>query len=174
MEPLIVLDFPMSPSVNTMLMPVMGAIRRNKAGKIYAAGRMVKSKEHIQYANLCDRWAQRYKKGLTAFKAELNTAKLKRESQGLPFCLEISAYYMFHVERIITANGKVEQKDLDNLLKSALDNLCRILGIDDKHVFRINAEKCSTKGPESVILKISLFQLRDQDQIKDHLNIQRG
>lgn len=171
MEPLIILDFPMPPSVNTMLMPVMGEMRRNKKGQVYASGRMVKSKEHIEYAKLCNQWALKYQRGLDRFKEDLHAAKAKKESEGQPFCLSVDAFYMFHVERLITVNGKVEKKDVDNLNKAGLDNLCRILEIDDKHIFKINAEKCSTATSERVILKISLFEMRSDEKVKLQLFI---
>lgn len=171
MEPLIIKDFPMSPSVNTMLMPVMGVMRRNKKGQVYAAGRMVKSKEHIEYAKLCNSWALKYQRGLDHFKEELWRTKANLEAQGIPFCLSIDAYYMFHVEHIMTKNGKVEQKDVDNLNKAALDNLCRILEIDDKHIFRINAEKCTTNQHECIIIKISPYKSRDISEIRSIFNL---
>lgn len=155
----------MPPSVNTMLMPVMGAMRRNKRGQVYAAGRMVKSKEHILYAKLCDQWAIKYRTGLEAFKRDLHRTKEKCEVSHKPFCLSIDAFYMFHVERILTVNGKVEQKDVDNLNKANLDNLCRILEIDDKHIFKINAEKCSTDQHECVMIKISQYTMRSRQDV---------
>lgn len=154
-----------------MLIPVMGAMRRNKRGQVYASGRMVKSKEHVEYAKLCNRWAERYQRGLDQFKEELWKAKASHEAQGIPFCLSVDAYYMFHVERILTVNNKTEKIDVDNRLKSLCDNLCRILEIDDKHIFRINAEKCSTTGHESVIIKISQCQMRSKDQIHSLLDL---
>ena len=171
MEPLIIKDWPMPPSVNTMLMPVMGAMRRNKKGQVYASGRMVKSKEHVEYAKLCNQWALKYQRGLERFKEELQTIKAHKESQGIPFCLSLDAFYLFNVERILTVNNKTEKLDIDNRLKSLLDNLCRILEIDDKHIFKINAEKCSTITNERVILKISLCEMRSADQIKHQLSI---
>lgn len=171
MEPLIIKDWPMPPSVNTMLMPVMGAMRRNKKGQVYASGRMVKSKEHVEYAELCNQWALKYQRGLDRFKEELKTIKAHKESQGIPFCLSLDAFYLFHVEHLITVNGKVEKRDTDNLNKAALDNLCRIIEIDDKHIFKINAEKCSTIINERVILKISLCEMRSADDIKQALQI---
>lgn len=149
----------------------MGAMRRNKKGQVYASGRMVKSKEHINYAKLCNQWALKYQRGLNRFKEELHTIKAHKESQGIPFCLSLDAFYLFHVERIITVNNKTEKLDIDNRLKSLLDNLCRILEIDDKHIFKINAEKCSTIVNERVILKISLCEMRSADQIKHQLYI---
>lgn len=165
MDSLILTDFPMPPSVNTMLMPVMGALRRNKAGKVYGAGRMVKSKEHILYSKLCDQWAIKYRSGLERFKNELREAKAKAEFGKQPFCLDVSAHYMFHVEHLFTVNNKIQPKDADNLNKAAGDNLCRIIGIDDKHIFKFTAEKGITAGHECAIIKIGLYKPRSRDEI---------
>ena len=92
---IIIKDFPMPISVNQALMPIIGKIKRNKFGKIYGAGRFVKSDKYKDYETACLRWEISHKPGLERLKHEilLRRAELAKEKRHLTLRLQYFAVF---------------------------------------------------------------------------------
>lgn len=167
MTTIILADFPLPPSVNSALMPVMSKIKYNKKGKPYATGRMVKTYEHLGYTSACISWSMGYKNHLAKYKYELLTQRRKSEALKEPFALKVEYFFFMHRSKIITLAGKPEENDVDNRIKPCQDNLFKILNIDDSHVFPVYAEKVSIPDNEKerVIIRISSFKARTGEEI---------
>jgi len=168
---IILADFPLPPSVNSSLIPVMGKIKYDKKGKPYATGRMVKTYEHLDYTADCVSWSMRYRDGLAKFKYELLTERRKREALRETFALKVEYFFLMKRSKIITLAGKPEENDVDNRIKPCQDNLFRILNVDDSHVFPVYAEKVSIPDNEKerVIIRISSVKARTGAEITEML-----
>ena len=85
--------------------------------------------------------------------------------------LRVDCYFVFHVERLLTktkrAKSPVKALDANNRLKSCLDKVSEIIGVDDKHFVTGVCEKvfCESKHQEQVIVKIRETELRVWTQI---------
>lgn len=160
-------NFPLPPSVNEYLIPVIGK-RSSKNGKTYLKGRLVKSKIHSNYQELCQYWALQNRKFVSDASNALLIQKRTREINKQPFALKIDCFFVFHSERIFTVNNKCEQIDTNNRIKPVLDALVKVIGIDDKHYFGGNCEKVTTNSKEfeCSLIRISMMEPRTLDDIK--------
>lgn len=139
-------NFPLPPSVNQLYQPFRG--------------RMVKTKHHRQYIDLCILWGRSNQKAVTDISMKLRHMKLEAEMQKVRFCLEVHCMFAFEQSRLFTVNNKNEQLDADNRLKPCLDGLKEVLGIDDKIYFRASSEKVTTYSKESECTIIKIAQMR--------------
>lgn len=163
-----ILDFPLPPSVNNYLMPVIGKVKFNKFGKPYGSGRLVKTKEHKDYEAECQIWALRYQTGLRKLKEEILMAKRQAEANKQPYALKAEYFIMLHKDKVLGSGNQPSQTDTDNFLKPLQDNLFKILNIDDRYVFRAEPEKVYIDQPdqrECVIIRITSHEPRSSSQI---------
>jgi hypothetical protein len=108
---------------------------------------------------------------LKAFKALMDQYAAK---EGMPFTfnsnlvkawvsepagLSIKAVFFFHKERVMTKQNLPKRLDCSNRIKALHDNLCRIIGIDDKWFFKVEAEKaiCPPSVQETTCVEISRY-----------------
>jgi hypothetical protein len=147
-------NFPLPPSVNDHLMP--------------SGGRMVKTKKHRQYTDLCYLWAAQNRNAFDPIKMRLERALRVAEEMKEPFALRVDAFIVFHHDRVFTANNLLWAIDANNRLKPLLDGLVHVLKIDDKHFFAGNCEKVTTqsKDQECAILRIDFMKPRTLEQIR--------
>lgn len=160
--------FPLPPSQNDALMAVVGRQSTNKKGKKYYKGRMVKTAHHRKYIEQCLLWSRQNQESLNKVISCLLKHKKEIESSGRVFALRVDAYFVFHVERIITEHNKSHALDVDNRLKPCLDGLKKVLGIDDKYFYASNCEKVVTplKEEECTMIRIELTKVKTLDQVK--------
>jgi hypothetical protein len=154
-------NFPLPPSVNEYLMVIHG--------------RLVKTKVHRDYGDLCLLWASQNRGALTSIKNWLLELKKRNETAKRPFALEISVYLAFEESRLLTVNNKTEQLDGSNRLKALMDGLSTVLSIDDKHFFAEHCEKVIAKSKETecTIIRIAPMSPRSQQEIIQMMNSQR-
>lgn len=165
-----ILDFPLPPSVNSYLMPVAGKIKfSQKRKKHYTPGRLVKTKEHIAYESECTMWILQNRQMVEKIKERIFFALKAAENDFKPFALRVDFYFCFEHSRVLTVNHKIQQRDRDNFLKPATDQLKNVLGIDDKYIFSGNVEKVTakTKDEECVLIRVSVTRPRTKEQILD-------
>lgn len=168
LAPVWINGFPLPPSVNSSLIPVVGKVGRDKNQKPIYRARMIESKEHRTFLKECKQWGFRNRNGLAAITQEIRAYKEHCEKSGVVFALKVDCYFVFHVERLITVNKKSEQIDADNRLKACWDGVSDILGIDDKAFYAGHCEKVTTlsKELECSMIKISPMHPRTYEQIK--------
>lgn len=158
---------PLPPSVNEYLMPVVGRVKRNKFGKLYGQGRLVKTTVHKKYDSDVTLWVLKHSKQIEAFKEEVFMAMKAKEARKDPYALCVDMFFCFHRDRIFTVNNKLGRLDRDNRIKPMQDQLSKIIGLDDKYVFSGIAEKvsCENEEDECTILRIREFKPRTKNQI---------
>ena len=167
-------NFPLAPSVNNSLIPIAGKLVRNKYGKLYRQGRMIKSNEAKVFDQMCHYWALQNSGNLSVIKNELKKIKMLAELKREPFALKVECFVVFEYGRIFTVNKKAEQLDADNRLKKTLDGLKIVLGIDDKTFFSSSCEKVTThsKELECAMIRISLMRPRTREDIKAMMDLE--
>lgn len=163
-------NFPMPPSVNSTLMPVMGKIRFNKKGKPYGQGRMIKTDKYLEYESRCIQWQLSHRTGLAAIKEEITEYKKDLESNKEFLSFKVQIFAVFPKEKILGKKNEVLSRDADNLAKPLLDNLFRALCIDDKYVFKTEIEKVIGDS-EYAIVRISPYRTPPENEIKTLLGI---
>lgn len=149
--------FPLPPSENTRLFAVRS--------------RMVKSKVHRQYTDLCHLWANHNQKAFDDIRNQLLDKMMECHQAGRHFALRVDCYFVFEHSRIYTQANALEKLDADNRIKAALDGLSSILGIDDRHFFASSCEKLTThsKDLECSVLKISQMSPRTLEDLKKQI-----
>ncbi len=166
--------FPLAPSVNEYLIPVPGKWAITKNGRQYQKGRFVKSKVHRNFLDQCYLWRSL---NLTAFNRIHTLLHNAHKHAGNTFALRVDCFFVFHVERIFTVNGKIEQLDADNRLKPTRDALATLLDLDDKFFFAGLCEKVTTpkESNQCAIIRIEQMIPRTLDQVKAQMAMeQRG
>lgn len=160
--------FPLPPSVNSSLIPVIGKTALNNKGKRYWKGRMMKTKVAHDFTWEVLAWKQKNLSAVNAIRKEIFELKKATESAGRVFALRVDCYFVFHVERILTVNNLPEGIDADNRLKPCWDAIKMILSIDDRHFFAGQCEKLTTltKESECSIIKISQMTPRTHQEIR--------
>lgn len=162
-------DFPLPPSVNTHLVPVVsGKYAVNKRGQVYQKAHFYKSKEHSNYYKQCQEWAFLNQRSFLPIKKLLLESKKEHSDLKVPFCLQVDHYFAYQKDRIFTVNRLPEQLDADNGLKPCRDALAKLLEIDDKHFFSGFFEKvtCDKKEQECSMIRISHTSPRTLDSVK--------
>lgn len=152
--------FPLPPTVNNYLMPIVGQMKTNKkTGKPYRSAGWIKTAEHRGFEKKCEDWMflnqDQYKKAIEEF------AKFKKQAKadGKPLSLCFDAKFVFYHKRIFKEDGGVKRLDADNRLKPCIDAVSKIFAIDDCHFFAISSEKvsCKSEAEEGSIIRISAF-----------------
>lgn len=165
-------DFPLPPSVNSYLMPVAGKTKFSaRTKRHYTQGRLVKTKEHIDYEKRATYWILENREQVERIKEKIFFAHKASENDGLPFVLKVDLYFCFEHSRVLTVNNKIMQRDVDNFAKPAVDQLKKVFGIDDKHIFFLHLEKITAKNKdeECVIVRVSVSKPRTKQQIQDQI-----
>lgn len=161
-------NFPLPPSQNTANIPIVGKMAiSKKTGKKYYKARVIKSKEHDHFYQMCRIWAIQNKTAMTQIKEYLKRYQEECEAKGETFALKIDFYFVFHVERVLTLKNQAQELDTDNRLKPCSDGLKMVLGLDDRYYFTEHCEKVTTttKDLECTIIKISKMRPRNLQQI---------
>lgn len=152
---IIIKDFPFPPSVNNHLVPAISKVAINSKGKLSAKGHFFKSKKHVNYAKQVNEWHEFYRRGISDLIDEIQDHK---KAQGSSFALELSIILVTHKDRLLKI-------DADNHTKSAQDNLCRILDIDDRYIFKSSIEKVlSNSGREYAIINLRSFKISNENE----------
>lgn len=162
---IIIKDFPLPPSINSAYMPIIGKIKRNSRGKVYGAGRMVKTDQYRDYESKCIKWQLRYQTALNSLKNEILDRKKILQNAGKELSLKLEMYAILPKEWIFTVNGKLENRDADNYNKVCQDNVFKMLCLDDKHVFKNEIQKVSGSKPY-MIIRLTEYEPKTEDQIK--------
>lgn len=169
----IIKDFPVPPSVNKYLMPVMHKIRKRKNGKLYATGVLAKTPEHRNYESTCQLWALSYQGGLSKLKAEITqrTQHLRKHKRDL--ILEVEYFILLPRHVVLTINNLCERVDSDNYLKPTKDNLFKILNLDDKCVFKDSIQKVAIDDDQKpcVIIAVKEYKPLTSSSVKSSLGI---
>ena len=168
-----IVDFPLPPSVNEYLMPVIGGTGVNKrTGKPYYRGRLVKTEIHNQYRERCREWALLHAPLMTYTRTVLSRTKNSLEERQTAFALKIDTYFVFEHSRIFTLSNKSQELDGHNRLKPLFDALAEAIGIDDRYFYAGNCEKvtCPTKDLECTMIRISLMKPRTKADIRSLIN----
>lgn len=122
-------NLPMPPSVNTSYVTV--------------GNRRVKSASLVRFNLEMDNWS------LSHFKELQNATKDLKGHK-----LEMSLIFYFPQIKILTKAGNPKRLDVSNRIKAIEDTFCRLIEIDDCHIFSVHA--CKKVGTcEKVSLKIS-------------------
>lgn len=166
----VIKDFPMAPSVNKSMMPVMGKLKYGKNGKPYASGRFVRTKEHLEYETKCLKWEIAHQKGLESIRAEIIKRQQELKDQGRQLVLTVKFFAVFAREKLYDSNGQLCRIDSDNRNKLAKDKLFRSLRIDDCHVFKDEIEKVEGSS-EYMMAHITEYAPKSESQIKNLLGI---
>lgn len=160
---IVIKDFPFPPSVNTHLVPTVGKVGFNSKGRLVGKSRFFKSKEHQNYAKQVNEWYTFYNKALKKLIEEIRQEKLFLKHR---FALEMSITLVTHKEKLL-------KYDADNRTKSVQDNLCRLLEIDDRYIFKSSIEKVlSNSGKQYAIIHLRSFQISDENSVKARHRIQ--
>lgn len=144
----------MPPSINQQLMSVRG--------------RMIKTRVAHQFDSEVNRFIIKNLRNAEKIRDEIRPI-LKENG------LRIDCFFCFHEPRVLTKTKKakdwVKVLDANNRLKSTLDAVSRLIGVDDKFFFTGICEKviCKSLDEEQVIIKITPTTLRTLDQIKKQI-----
>lgn len=151
------LNFPLPPSENTRLIAIKN--------------RMIKSKVHVRYLELCHLWARQNQKGFDEIRNQLLDRMLECHQSGRHFSIRVDCYFIFEHDRIFTDKNVLQKLDADNRIKACLDGLSSILGIDDRHFFASSCEKLTTHSKESEcsILKMTQMSPRTLEDLKKQI-----
>lgn len=116
----------------------------------------------------CYLWRSHNLKAFNNIQALLHNTHKQAQANGQSFALRVDCYFVFHVERIFTVNGKLERLDADNRLKPARDAIATLLDLDDKYFFAGLCEKVTTRSKESECTLIRIEQMipRTLEQIQ--------
>lgn len=152
-----IINFPLPPSVNSYLTPIV----------VKGRGRLVKSKIHRQFMEDCHIYRLRNHVQVRKMEDALKNLKLQCEQEGRTFALRVDAYFVFHVERI-------QANDANNRLKPVLDGLVRILDVDDRFYYAGECEKIITtqRNLECAIIRISPMTPRTLEQLKAQIALE--
>ncbi len=71
--------------------------------------------------------------------------------------LRLNLVFHFPREKIYTKSGNVKERDTSNLIKAIEDAFFNLIGIDDRFVFKVEAEKREAEI-ESASLQIHFFE----------------
>lgn len=161
--------FPLPPSVNLHLIPVAGKPQFTANGKVRRPTRMIKSPQHRRYAKDCEDWHQMNIPSIDLMREEILEYKSKCKMNE--FALRIECYFVFHEEQMWSKN---HAPDADNRLKPCLDQVKKILDLDDVLYFASISEKvyASQKESECSIIRISPMVPRSQKQILEIMNLE--
>lgn len=145
---------PLPPTVNDYLIPV-----RN---------RLVKTKTHADYDRQFSMWVIRNLDGINSMKHKIKLILNQREYKAL----RVDMYFCFHEPRLISKLGDIQKLDRDNRIKPATDQMHKLIGVDDKHIFAGNSEKVITqrKDEECLIVRISTMKPRTKQQILEQMS----
>ena len=129
---------PIPPSINKQL--------------VFNRGRFVKGNAARLFDNLIDRHSLIFFKSLNFDRAVL---------QSWGECeLEIELFFVFHKDRVISktkqAKSKYKSIDSNNRIKSAIDAVAKLLGFDDKMIFKETSHKvtCEDIKDEQLIVRL--------------------
>lgn len=148
-------DFPIPPSVNSYLMPVMGKVSF-KGGKPRAQGRLVKTAEHRGYESECILFALKFRSKIESLKI-----KLHAYNKVNPYSLKVS-FFLFLKKDSYTS------RDCDNFIKPMQDQLFKMFGLNDKFVINVSCEKVriDDEDEEKALIDINSFTPRSYSDVK--------
>lgn len=135
-------SLPMPPIANHRLMP--------------SNGRLIKSPEIRNF----DQRMQMY---ILKMRSKVfDTRKLAKEWIDIGYCLKVDLNFYWPKEKLISKQHLPKRLDLDGRIKSTLDAISDVIGIDDKFVIEINARKLYWEQPfETIDAKISPIFWKD-------------
>lgn len=143
---------PIPPSINKQLMAVRG--------------RLIKTNVARDFDRLGVEWKLR--NHLKSKEAEEEAQKIL----GSGFDLRVDCYFVFHEDKLYwKRKGTLRKRDTNNLLKSSLDLVSRIINVDDTHFICGDAEKvlCKSSKDEQLIVRITPTKMRIVDELKKTL-----
>lgn len=159
---IIIKDFPFPPSVNTHLVPAINKVGVNNKGKFIGKGHFFKSKEHKIYAKQVKEWSSFYIRHTNKLAEEI-----KNELEILKNRFSLEAEII-----LVTNKEKILKFDADNRIKSVLDNLCKLLNIDDRYIFKVSAQKViSNSSKQYAIIKLKSKNIENENEIKIRFGI---
>lgn len=149
---IIIKEFPMPPSVNQMWASIRGRLIKTSIGRKY-------EKECHIFMHM---------KGSTIREWRTDIAKHLATNRAIA----VDFYFVFHESRLFAQTedkktgrkiGDVKRLDVDNRLKPCIDELSKMLGIDDRYFFAGEREKlwCKSSENEQVIIRIRPHQARE-------------
>lgn len=139
----ILYDFPMPPSANKQLTISKGRMIKTSAARLFS--------EQVRLYGV-RKWRE-----IEKIKKDIKEGDL----------LQIDCYFIFLDSRLVGKKGQIKKLDANNFLKSCLDGVASILGIDDKYFMANHVEKikCVNQSEEQAILVIRPAALRTLSQL---------
>lgn len=145
---IILKQIPIGPSINEIYKPIRGRFVKGESGRIY------------------DKKIQAYK--LRNFRILQQAHEMFK---GHTLCVD--KYFVFHNKRLYCKDGSIKKIDVENFLKSSIDGLAELLGIDDK-MFKsgiTEAVSCEKEEQQQLIVKITLHKMRTYEELTGILNL---
>lgn len=85
-------------------------------------------------------------------------AEIKTWANDLILGLSLKMYFQKH--KIYCKDGRVKKFDHHNLLKAQIDEIAKMIGVDDSRIFYVEAHKLEAIGPLSYV-NCTLMDLED-------------
>ena len=117
-----------------------------------------------------DKWGRRYKsKELASWEKEflmwvlfnrevVQQAKIEFEAIPATALISVDCIFNFRQEKIFCKDGRAKRLDADNRLKCLLDQVTKLVGIDDCRIFRGSFEKrITTERNEGIDIFLSIL-----------------
>ena len=133
---------PMSPTSNHMLMVIRG--------------RLIKSSAARAYSKACEEWAWKNRSKLAQLKSILKDSTLR-----------VDCTFVFPKSKLITQKNTLKKVDWMNRLKQTMDELAKMIGVDDSYFVSGYCEKVVGETDEAYIdITISVAELNIQTERK--------
>lgn len=160
---IVISGLPIPPSTNKQLIP----IRRGRNT------RFIKSKEARAFDSKIELFDVVHKNRLADIHNSLRAVLTKGDYIGL----EVNCYFVFNHNQVITTSKQAQHKfkrmDANNRLKSMIDAVSKLIGIDDSYILTGLCEKviCLPTQQEQAIVTIKKIKLRTLTEIEQDFTL---
>lgn len=84
--------------------------------------------------------------------------------------LKVNLYFCWPKSKLVSKDGNLKRIDTNNRVKSAIDKIAEIIGVDDQFIVYESAEKIiADDGVEELIATIELARLRAKEEFFNSL-----
>lgn len=154
MEPIIIKNLPLPPTVNHLYINV------NRFGRSFRAP----SQQYKDYKKEMSAWALQRMNFLKELNLELNKIIAQHKM------IRVDSYFHFEHERIWTKKGKPKKMDSSNRVKPLHDQFSEWVGIDDRYFWSGFHEKITCEpGKERTTVVLLPFMPRHDRDLKTEL-----
>lgn len=136
-------DLPFPPTVNNLYITLR-------------SGKRAPSGEYQKFRRRVKKWVELHGElllGSSQFKELSNLMQMQHYRAKL----QLDLTFFCNTTKIICKDGRTKRFDTSNRVKAIEDAISDIIKIDDKHVWRLTAEKKETKGESYVEASISVI-----------------